>query len=221
MMKIAIRKPKPKPNGVLNDAVAECCKVVSELRALDVPAQRKLTGPAFLATAMTIAETTPERLAALREKVFDPIANFETKAVLRRMTTAFRSQNWAGPSRELRRYNYNFMLTSQSLSEVLALGSTTFEVAALAVLIATEQHPEDFGTCADLLAYEKRLLELALRRDELYQHIETEYTANDLVVGEPDRHGNAHVTFKISNGVVPLGPNAGERLTNWALANET
>jgi hypothetical protein len=221
MKKFAIRTPKPKPNGTLSEIVAECVAIEQERKARDTLAAWKLSAAAFLREAIRIADTQPERLRELREKIYDPENPmwFEAKAALRRMVVSFRSPNWAGPSRELRRYN--FLLTGETLSEVVALGSSTFELAALAVLITTEEHPDAFGKCEDLVAHEKKLMALALRRDELYQQIETQYTADDLLIGKPDAKGNAVVSFKISNGAVTLGPNAGERLVSWKLAQDT
>jgi hypothetical protein len=61
------------------------------------------------------------------------------------------------------------------------------------------------------------LVELGLRRDELYREIETAHTAADLLVGQPDSSGRCDVTFKLSNGAVSLGPHSGERLINFLL----
>jgi hypothetical protein len=109
------------------------------------------------------------------------------------------------------------LLTPEALSEIVSLHSTTFEVAALAALIATEQHPQDFGTCENLDSHYKHLNDLALRRDELFEQIENAHTADDLLVGAPDTNGRCDVTFKVSGGAVPLGPHAGERLVNFLL----
>jgi len=218
MKKIAMRKPKPKLDGALAEIVAECVAIEQERKARDTLAAWKLSASAFLREAIRIADTTPERLRSLREKIFDPENPiwFEAKAALRRMVVSIRSPNWPGPSRELRRYN--FLLTEESLGEVVALGSSTFELAALAVLICAEEHPDAFGTCEDLVAQDTKLMELALRRDELYKLIETQYTADDLLIGTPDGKGHSVVSYKMSGGAVPLGPNAGERLVNFMLS---
>jgi hypothetical protein len=218
-MKLKHRPQLKKRNGAASfDAVvAEAVAVTRELRALDQLANAKLSPDAFLKLAIKIADTTPERLAELREKLERPntFGLFELAGVLRRFTIAFRSPNWPGPSRELRRYN--FLLTPEALSEIVSLHSTTFEIAALAALIATEQHPQDFGQCEDLDKHYKHLNDLALRRDELYEQIETAHTAADLLVGQPDSSGRCDVTFKLSGGAVSLGPHAGERLVNCLL----
>lgn len=214
---------KIRPNGsALAGAVTECVKVVQELRALDSPLQRKLTAAAFLKSAMRIANTTEERLRALREKIFDPEKTmyFEIKAFLRRAVVAIQSPNWPGPSRELRRYN--FMITPEALAETVALGSSTFEVFALAVLIAIEAHPECFGTCVDLLAHQKRLVDLGMRRDDLYEQIgKTDWGPEEILTSPPDSTHRVLQTFVLSRGAVSVHPkdNAGERLVGWALSN--
>jgi hypothetical protein len=207
--------------GSFDEVVAEAVAVTRELQALDQLASAKLSPDAFLKLALKIANADLDRLAELRARLAKPntFQLFELASALRRFVVAFRSVNWPGPSRELRRYNH--LLTPESLSEIVALGSTTFEIAAVAAQIATEQHPEDFGTCTDLDLHYKKLVDLAIRRDELYREIETAHTAADLLVGEADSSGRCNVTFKLSDGQVPLGPHAGERLINWVLSTKT
>jgi hypothetical protein len=202
----------------LSDTVRRCVDVVKQLRALDAPAARKLTGKAYLRDAMRIADTTLERLRGLQEKLSPYSPFFETKAFIRRAMAAIRSPHWPSPARELRRYNH--MLTPEALSEIVMLDSSTFEVFALAVLIATERHPEAFGNCTDIEAYEARIVALTLERDALYEKIERQYTADDLLIAEADKHGKAAVSFKITGSAVPLGPQAGERLVAWMLAQK-
>lgn len=214
------RKLKLKPKGVaFADLVREAVEVTRELRALDNVAASKLTAEAYLRDAMRIAQTTSERLAKLRSELERPTGHntFEAAATLRRMVAAIRSSNWPRPPRELRRLN--FLTTPETVAELAALGSSTFELFALGVQIAAEKHSADFGNCEDGDGYDRRLLDLAMRRDELYRQIENAYTSNDLLIGEPDAQGRSVVSFKLSGGAVPLGPHAGERLVNWMLIN--
>jgi hypothetical protein len=146
-------KTKLKANGAasFDEVVQEAVAVTRELRALDTLGNAKLSPDAFLKLAIKIADTDLERLAELRTKLEKPntFGLFELASTLRRFVVAFRSPNWPGPSRELRRYNH--LLTPEALSEIVSMRSTTFEIAALAALIATEQHPQDFGECTDLV----------------------------------------------------------------------
>lgn len=221
-MKIPLRPlGRPKLNGSLAGSVAECCKVVQELRELDTASRRKLTAKAFLKSALRIAGSDLDRLRALREKIYsEGAAWFETKAFIRRAVVSIRSANWSGPSRELRRYNY--MLVPETLVEIVALGSNTFEIFALAVLICTEKHADCFGECEDAVVHQKRFVDLALRRDDLYAQIQAIGPA-DWHVGPADKRGYALVTIKLDNkdtGVVLAPPeNVAERLVGWALAN--
>jgi hypothetical protein len=178
----------------------------------------KLTPSAYLRDAMEIARSTVERLTALRRELEGTRPGLdESRAALRRMIAAARSPNFSRPPQELRRLNY--LLTGDALAELATLGSSSFELFALAVQIASEQHPENFGSCESSQDYDRRLLELAMRRDELNSRIATEFTVEDLLIGDPDARGMAQVTFRLSGGAVPLGPkaNAGERLVNWLL----
>jgi len=211
-------KLKLKANGAFATLVHECAEITKELRAHDTLAACKLSAPAFLREALRIAGITEQRLGEVEEKLSDPLRWFEARAVIRRLTAAFASVNWVAPSAEIRRYNW--AMTAEALAEIVAVGSSTFEIAALAAKHAMEKYPESFGSCTDLAAHQKRLVELTLRRDELRHQIETQYTSDDLLIGEPNAQGNARVSFKLSGGAVPLGPNLGERLTNWLIANE-
>src|SRR3990172_5968654 len=191
---------KLKANGsAFAGLVAERVELTQELRSLNTVQAIKLTPRVFLREAIAVARTTPERLARLHDTLTDGAPGLDqTHGALRRMIAAVRSVNFSGPPRELRRLNY--LLTGDALAELAAVGSSSFELFALAVQIAGEQHPEDFGTCEDSGAYDRRLLELTMRRDELDARIAKEYTADDLLIGAPDSKGMAPGSFRLSGG---------------------
>jgi len=218
-MKPAIRKSKA--NGAFATVLTEACKVVQEFRQMGTLAALKLTPAAFAASALRIANTDPQRLAALEAALDQPTFEAcEAKASMRRMMVAFRSANFPGPPRELRRLNY--LLTPAAVAELAVLGSSTFELAALAAKVATEKFPQDFGTCENIGEHEKRLLALGLKRDELYEQISEEVGTADIVTSAPDSEGRVTQTFACSHGLVSLHPkdNAGERLISWMLNQE-
>lgn len=221
-----------KPNGTLTLAalVAECFPIVQELRRMDTPIESKLTAKASLSAAIRVAfgksKAQPDAIKSLREleqKIFhsEPPAWFQAQGVVRRMGAAFRSSNWPGPSAEMRRYN--FLMSADALAEIVALGSSTFEIAALAMLLATEKFPESFGACEDLTAHYQRIVELSVKRDELYKQIEEmTYAPEDILTSDADSKGRVTQTFALSNGKVMVHPKAGrgERLVTWMLNNQ-
>lgn len=213
-------KLKMKSNGgILTALVTEAGEVVKELRVLDTPAAAKLTAPAFVAAAIMIAHTTPERLAKLRGEIEHPTGHNtgNIAATLRRMVVAIRSPNFPRPPTELRRLNY--LTTPETVAELAALGSSTFELFALAAQIAAEKHPDAFGECTDSAAHDRQLIDLALKREELYSRISKGWGPTDVETSAPDSHGRVLQTFTLSQGQVSVHPlgNAGERLTNWFL----
>lgn len=193
-----------------------------ELQEKNTMQALKLTAAAYLEAAMKIADTTPEKLAVLRKKLETPdsVGATEVSGCLRRMIAAVRSVNFPGPPSEARRWSY--CMTATALAELAALRSSIFELAALAVLIATSEHPDDFGTNESLADHEKHLVALRLRIEELDRAIATAYTADDILIGKPDDKGNSRVTFKLSDGAVTVGPeeSAGERLANWMVSQQ-
>lgn len=215
MATIPVRKPKP--NGHYAALVAEALEVERELRGLNTAEAAKLTPAAYLREATAIAHTTAEKLAALHAEL-ERRTLVNAQAALRRMVAAVRSVNYGRPPRELRRLNH--LLTGDALAELAMLNHSSFELFALAVQIAGAGHPEDFGACTDSAAYDLRLVELQLKRDDLLARLAAEFTADDLLIGETDKAGRAQVSLKIAAGAVPLGPNVGARLVNHLLSKE-
>jgi hypothetical protein len=207
-------------NGsALDSIIKEALAVEHELRTLNTLDAQKLAPMPYVRAAIAVARTTTERLAKLREELEGNKPGMDAaRWAYRMMITAIRTPNFPAPPSELRRLN--FLLTADALAELAALGFSSFELFAVCAQVAAEKYPQDFGTCEDTQAHEKRVLELTLHRDELFARIANEYSADDIVIEDPDGEGRARVTFRISDGKVTVGPkqSAGERLVNWLLS---
>lgn len=201
------------------DLVRARIETEKQFRQLDTLEASKLSAPAFLKAAMRLASTTEPRLKELREKLkLDEQSSFglsEVAQARRRMSASIRSRNFSGPPSELRRWN--FCITPTAIAELAVLRSSTFELAAVAVMDTVETHPEVFGTNESLPDHYRRIADLRLRLDELDAQIAEGYTAADLII---DDKGMAY--FALSGGKVPVGPkaSAGERLINFLIAEE-
>jgi len=217
-------KLRPRGNGSPFEAlVREAAAVALELRELDSLAGRKLCAAAYVREATEAAGTDAARLKELREQI-DAGASRGMRAVasaLRLMVLAVRSPNYPAPPRMANRLRH--MTTPDSTAELARLRASPCDLFALAAQIAAERHPEDFGQAEASDAHAARLLELTLRRDQLYQRIGAEFTPADLEIGPwrgPDR--GCRVAFKLTSGEIEIGPaqDAPERLVNWLLAHE-
>lgn len=209
--------------SVVEMLVGRGVDLVRELRAAGDAKGLKATPAAMLRDAMHIARIDERRVRELRRKLeSDDPALEASRQSLRRMQVLVRSPNvpFLPPTLELRRLRY--LLTEQAVAELAALQATPFELLCVAVQVAGEKHPEDFGDCDDPQAQLRRIERLTRDRDHLYGRIAQEYKPADLLVGEPDGKGMAKVSFALSGGEVPLWPlhNAGERLVTWAVSNK-
>jgi hypothetical protein len=217
-------KPKLKLNGAasFDDLVREAAEVKKALRAMDTTAASKLTPEEYLKAALRAAQSTPERIAALREKIENAstFRMFEVASTLRRMIAAIRTSQYPRPAAPRNLFRLNIFSTPADMAELSELGSNTPELFALAVQIAGAKFPQDFGPCTDGDAFDRKLIDLGVRRDELErERIPTAWTPDDIETSPPDSNGRVLVTFKMSNGVVPVYPleTCGERLTNFLL----
>jgi len=107
--------------------------------------------------------------------------------------------------------------TEPGVAELIKFGSSTVELLCVAVQIAGERHPECFGKRDTSREIEEERARLIAKRDELYQRIGTEVTAQDLFI---DDTGSKPVSFALAPSI-PLAPkgSAGERLVNHQIAN--
>lgn len=210
--------PRKANGSAFSALIDERVQLEKDFRATQAPRQSKCSAAAMSRISLAVAHSNPERLARVRAELERGPGLDAACAALRRMGLFARSANCGRPPRELRRLN--FLLTGDALAELAVIGSSSFELFALAVQLAAEQHPEDFGDCEDPDAADRRLIELATRRDELDRCIAAAWSHEDIDIGPLDSDGRALITFKLTGGAVPLAPkeNAGERLVNWILA---
>ena len=62
--------------------------------------------------------------------------------------------------------------------------------------------------------------ELNKELDQICNDIELGYSRSDLLFSEINSDGYAKVSFKISNGEVPVSDGCGRRLIEWATQNK-
>jgi len=210
----------PSTPKVLGELVAEAVKVTQELSAMNSPHGRRLTARALFRETLATIQGSPERVARLRSAIEDGEPGFDhTKATLRRMIQFLKQQSCYGAPKEVRRLN--FLTTDATNGELASRRNSAVELFCVAVQMASEKHPECFGETEDSAKYAGRMAELTERQRELFEQIVASITADDLLIGEPDSNGRALVSFKMSNGSIPIAPqnDAGERLVNYLIAN--
>jgi hypothetical protein len=206
------------------DLCAEAVQVARELRELEGPASYKLTPEAFVAEAVKLAHSTPERIAELRARLeADGGATWPASfGFLRRAVGFIRSPNCTRPPRTVARLAFLDPDDTAS-AEAGGLGAHGLaELFAVAATIAAERHPDAFGENRDWQAWESRLAELRRRRAELVAQLERAWTAEDVqfteAPGDLASQGYVKATFAITDGQVTVGPGCGERLLGWLLA---
>jgi hypothetical protein len=206
---------KVKLNGSPYHALlAEAAAAAQACVELNRPENWRLTAEAYVREAISAAGTTPARLDWLEKE----LAARPELGVLRKFEIAIRGPNYPTVPREPRRISH--LLTLAEEAALLALGSGVMEAFALCAVRLAKTHPEIFGRCENLHEQEQKLMDLTLRRDEFYRRLETEYSGDDVDLGKPDGEGRAAATLKMTAGAVPLGPNLGERVVSWFLAQQ-
>jgi hypothetical protein len=234
-MKLAVKRERPALNlrsrrnsGAAADSsrfsavVAEAIAVTEELNSLNAAETRKLTPAALFRETLASVQGSPERVAALRAAIEKGEPGLDhTRATLRRMIQFLRGPNWSFAPKEPRRLGF---LTTEATNGELALRrSSSVELFCVAAQIAGENYPEAFGIIADSAKWEGRVAELKSRQADLFAQIGSTLTAEDLTIGPLNSRGEAKVSFKLSDGNVPIAPqdNSGERLVKYLLANAT
>ena len=125
------------------------------------------------------------------------------------------------PTKDIRRYawlagpNYNAVI-----AELASLPGTLHELIAVAIYRVTQSNPEVFGTIDNINNYHKRVNELNKELDQICNDIELGYSRSDLLFSDINSEGYAKVSFKISNGEVPVSDGCGRRLIEWATQNK-
>ncbi len=216
-LKLRNKQPIALPQTPFEQMVWVAVDVERKLSELESPpafsTKKSLSAEAFLRETLALAKSSAKRIAALR-KVIDGDSP-ATQATLRRMVTFIAGPNCkSAPQRSDR---LRFLSNDATSAELAQLGGySTPELFALAVLIATERHPDIFGQADSSAGLETRLKELQQRRAELFVKINNGWTANDVLAGER----NAPATFKLAPDVlIAPSANAAERLVKAVLAN--
>ena len=215
-MKIGKPEIKRAANGSNYRALLEeAAEVERQHRARSTGEAFRLTPEAYLRHALNAASSSVERLDWLEGEIFK---RPELGGVVRKFEIAIRGPNWPQPPRESRRLSH--LTTVAEEAALIAMRSSLIEAFALAARNVARTTPEAFGECEDARAGEQELIELTLKRDQLFERLEKEFSASDLDFSEPDSQGNSRVTLKVSNGAIPIGPRLGERLVHWHLKQD-
>src|SRR4030065_1983929 len=125
------------------------------------------------------------------------------------------------PTKDIRRYawlagpNYNAVI-----AELASLPGTLHELIVVAIYRVTQSNPEVFGTIDNINDYRNRVNELNKELDHIWKEIESGYSRSDLLFSDINSEGYAKVSFKISNGEIPVSEGCGRRLIEWAARNK-
>lgn len=202
----------------------EAVEAVREARDWDSPADRtqhKATAAEMLRVALKVARRDEKWAREQHRAILDGGADTETlRGHLWRFGRDYISgPNWSGAIPHPNRLGFN--LTDAARTEASRLRLTVGDLYALAVLETARRWPDSFGPVEDLAEHRRRGEALRERAAELCRRVSTEWTQGDLQIGDVDKAGRSHITFRVSGGSVPAAPQdtAGERLTNWLLSN--
>lgn len=200
--------------------VQEALRIEREYRVMATVAAAKLTAAGMQRAADQTARITPAERAKLRAQINSATDMPHLNQVLRKMAAFIRTPNCTSPTSEMRRLR--FLSTDAADSQMGILGTNIFQMFALAVERCAEKYPDSFGLAQSSEGHKQHLEELAAERDRLFAEIGTAYKPEDLTFDDVDATGRARVTFKCSNGRVPIYPkeNAGERLVALTLDRE-
>jgi hypothetical protein len=217
----AAAPPKPTPTA-FTTLVKEAVETTQKLNALRQTNAQKLTADAFLRETLALdPQSSLKQVAKLRGIIEGPTPGLNhVRAALRRMVRELRGLHFTRPPKEPRQFSA-WLSNDATTAELTLLGASNVALLGVAVSICKDKHPEIFGTRESSAGLEEELAALIKKQAELLSQIPTSLTANDVDIGDTDEQGRAVVSFKVSNGQVPIGPpnNAGERLVNFLLAN--
>ena len=211
-------KQERTPATAFERLVWDAVEVYKELAALESPppysTQKAISAAAFVRETLALARSSKKRIDALRKAIDGESP--ATQATLRRMVTFIEGPNCkSAPQRSDR---LRFLTNEATTAELVHLGGySTAELFALAAQIATERHPDIFGTADSSVNLNARIKELQQRRAELFNRINIGWTAEDILAGERD----APATFKLASDV-PIAPSAtaAERLVKALVAHQ-
>lgn len=180
-----------------------------------------LTPSAWVREALKNADSTHDRLDVLKKHLTERDRAFAaTLMAYRNAKKYIASPNLPKPPADMKRLSWlagsKFDLV---VAELSSIGSSFFELFALASREVATDHPEFFGPVEDWDSYQAELQDVKEKYIEVLKKIESSYDASDLIVSEIDNEGYGRVSFKISKGTVPLGKDSAERLLIWLRDN--
>src|SRR5258708_15004324 len=145
--------------SAFTELLKKTLSIEREHRKLTSLAGSKLSAKAFLADAVTFARSDLKALAALRRELEGGGAGLDAaRAALRKTVAAVRSPNFPWVPSDPSRLRY--LGSDAALAELAMVHSTLPMLFAVAVLVATERHPESFGPVEDHQAWAQRVAEL-------------------------------------------------------------
>lgn len=216
-LRAVLEREKKTPFMVL---VKSAIDVEKTFRDLNKAGVGKLSGEAFLKGAMEKANTTLEKITTLRKTIEEREDLEASRAFVRNAIRQIREKSLSAPF--LKPYHMRWLSLGrieEVTAELAAFSANPYMLFAVAVLVATEKHPDCFGTVEDANAHTEKFRQIKALREDLFARIAKEYTPEDIQVGNITSKGMAYITFKVSNSEVPIAPfdNAGERLVNWLM----
>lgn len=210
------------PSSAFEQRVREFVQLEAEWRQAGTLGACKLSRDAFLREAIDAAHATPQRIEALREELRTArtAESFALLATVRRMAKEVRGVNWPSPPPPGEDRRLRFFFDDLARSALAVHRCTPSELFACAVAQCGEQHPESFGTCENTALHAQRLKELGAQREKLAAELSSAWTPEDLQFADLSASGTAKVTFRMSDGAIPIYPqsNCAERLANFLLS---
>ncbi len=201
--------------ALLREAVA----VTKRVDAMSKFEACRLTADALLRESATNGGTTIARMKELRKLLDRQQPGFENaQRSLRFSITFLMGRKWALAPKDPSRVD--FLVSPASRTELASKGFGPIDLWGAAILKCAEESPSVFGTCE---SSEKHTAEFKAAKDQqeaLFARLNTEYSGDDLLIGEPNHQGKVTVSFRVSVGEVLIGPkdSAGERLVRFLIA---
>jgi hypothetical protein len=214
-------KASAAPESAFKRVVAEAIAVTEELNALTSSDGYRVTAQTLVREIVALVGSSLDQIAALRTALESDSPNFnEARTTLRRMMRELRDSKraWISVPRDPTRLKF---LSNEATNSELARNQLSYaELFCVAAQVIGEMNPECFGSCDDPKDWEKRVNALKKRQGELFATVASSLSAEELHIGPLDRNGMAMVSFKLSDGNVPIAPqdNSGERLVNYLIA---
>jgi hypothetical protein len=182
----------------------------------------KLSAKGSFDMATIIAGSSEENIAGLNKLLIEKSEEYRySNQFVRNSIKWIKEKTFTMPTKDIRRYtwlagpNYDAVI-----AELASLQSFIYELIAVAIYRVTQSNPEVFGTIDDINYYHARVNELNKELDQICKDIESGYSRTDLQFSDINSDGYAKVSFKISNGEVPVAEGCGRRLIEWTARNK-